>query len=135
MSQQAQSPTKPAAPTSPEALVDYAKSLDCIHCGLCLHTCPTYQLTGREPSSPRGRIHLMRAAAEGRFEVDESFEEEMDFCLVCRHCESACPAGVEFGALMEFTRDRLETTRPPGLLERLARWAGFRVALPSRRCR
>lgn len=75
----------------------------------------------------------MRAAAEGRFEVDESFEEEMDFCLVCRHCESACPAGVEFGALMEFTRDRLESTRPSGPLTKLARWAGFRLTLPSRR--
>ncbi|TDJ76388.1 MAG: 4Fe-4S dicluster domain-containing protein [Planctomycetota bacterium] len=116
-----------------ETLVDYARSLDCIHCGLCLDTCPTYQLTGRESSSPRGRIHLMRAVAEDRIEANADFAEEMDFCLVCRHCESVCPAGVEFGAMMEFTRDALATRARPGPLARLARWLGFRVVLPSRR--
>lgn len=119
-------------PTSPEALVDYAKSLDCIHCGLCLNTCPTYRLTGREASSPRGRVHLMRAVAEERLAPDAEFAEEMDFCLVCRHCESACPAGVQFGAMMELTRDRLGARRRKGPLARLARWLGFRVVLPSR---
>lgn len=119
-------------PSSADALVDHARSLDCIHCGLCLTTCPTYQLTGSETSSPRGRIHLMRAAAEGRIEPDASFADEMDFCLVCRHCESVCPAGVEFGAMMEFTRGRLNEQRPPGPLARVARWVGFRRILPSR---
>ena len=114
-------------------LVDYAKSLDCIHCGLCLHTCPTYQLTGRESSSPRGRVHLMRGVAEGRIEADRAFREEMEFCLVCRHCESVCPAGVQFGAMMELTRDALLDARPPGPLTRLARHLGFGVVLPSRR--
>ena len=84
----------------PQTLIDYTRSLDCIHCGLCLRTCPTYQLTAAEPSSPRGRIHLMRAVAEGDIEPDASFAEEMDFCLLCRHCESVCPSGVEFGALI-----------------------------------
>lgn len=122
-----------AFPSDAGSLVDHARSLDCIHCGLCLTTCPTYQLTGAESSSPRGRIHLMRAVAEERVEADAAFEEEMDFCLVCRHCESVCPAGVEFGAMMEYTRGRLAETRPPGPLARLARWAGFRRILPSRR--
>jgi len=121
----------PLQPTS-QGLVDYARSLDCIHCGLCVHTCPTYRLTGRESSSPRGRIHLMRAVAEGRLDADAEFAEEMDFCLVCRHCESVCPAGVEFGAMMEFTRAGLQKTRPRGPLVRFARWMGFRVVLPSR---
>jgi len=123
----------PRSPSSPSELVDYAKSLDCIHCGLCLHTCPTYQLTGAEPSSPRGRIHLMRAVAEGRLAADEDFREEMEFCLVCRHCESVCPAGVQFGAMMEFTRDRLvaRERRPPR--ERFLRWLGFGRVLGSRR--
>ncbi|MEM9380684.1 MAG: heterodisulfide reductase-related iron-sulfur binding cluster [Planctomycetota bacterium] len=119
-------------PTSPDALVDHARSLDCIHCGLCLTTCPTYQLTGSETSSPRGRIHLMRAVAEGRHEPDAAFEDEMGFCLVCRHCESVCPAGVEFGAMMEFTRGSLKERRPPGPLARVARWIGFGLILPKR---
>jgi glycolate oxidase iron-sulfur subunit len=113
-------------------LVDYAKSLDCIHCGLCLQTCPTFRLTGIEGSSPRGRIHLMRAVAEGRLAADRDFAEEMDFCLLCRHCESVCPAGVRFGAMMEFTRGKLAAARPGGPLRRLARWLGFRVLLPRR---
>lgn len=116
-----------------ETLVDYAKSLDCIHCGLCLDTCPTYQLSGRESSSPRGRVHLMRAVAEERLEAGADFAEEMDFCLVCRHCESVCPAGVQFGAMMEFTRDALAPRARRGPLARLARRLGFGVVLPSRR--
>ena len=75
----------------PGALVDYAKSLDCIHCGLCLQSCPTYRLTGRETSSPRGRIHMMRAVAEGTLAPDRDVREELDFCLLCRGCESVCP--------------------------------------------
>lgn len=119
--------------TSPEGLVDYARSLDCIHCGLCLNTCPTYQSSGRESSSPRGRIHLMRSVAEGRLEADADFREEMDYCLVCRHCESVCPAGVQFGAMMEHTRDKMHADAPRKLSTRFARWLGFRKVLPSRR--
>jgi glycolate oxidase iron-sulfur subunit len=81
-------------------------SLDCIHCGLCLNTCPTYRLTGVESSSPRGRIALMRAAGEGRLEPGEGYREELDFCLLCRHCESACPAGVPYARMMELARDQ-----------------------------
>ena len=131
-----ESPPQTAAhrpfPSDATSLVDHARSLDCIHCGLCLTTCPTYQLTGSESSSPRGRIHLMRAVAEDRAEADAAFEEEMNFCLVCRHCESVCPAGVEFGAMMEYTRGQLNETRPTGITARLARWVGFRRILPSR---
>jgi glycolate oxidase iron-sulfur subunit len=116
----------------PKSLVDYAKSLDCIHCGLCLPTCPTYQLTGAESSSPRGRIHLMRSVAEGELDAGDEFREEMEFCLVCRHCESVCPAGVQFGQMMEYARDALPQKTPRGALERLARHVGFRVLLPSR---
>jgi len=116
--------------TSSAALVDYARSLDCIHCGLCLQTCPTFRLTGVESSSPRGRIHLMRAVGEGRLEPDAAYVEELDFCLLCRHCESVCPAGVEFGQMMEFARGK--TAARHGVLARLARWIGFRVLLPHR---
>ena len=106
-------------------LVDYAKSLDCIHCGLCLNTCPTYQLTGRESSSPRGRIHLMRSVAEHELEPGADFVEEMDFCLLCRHCESVCPSGVHFGAMMEHTRGALEPIRPRKASVRFLRKLGF----------
>ena len=108
----------------PQTLIDYTRSLDCIHCGLCLRTCPTYQLTGAEPSSPRGRIHLMRAVAEGDIEPDASFAEEMDFCLLCRHCESVCPSGVEYGALMEHTRAGLA---PKTLTGRVVKSLGFKL--------
>ena len=119
-------------PFDDAGLVDYAKSLDCIHCGLCLQTCPTFRLTGVETSSPRGRIHLMRAVGEGRLAADEAYAEELDFCLLCRHCESVCPAGVRFGSMMEFARGRPELETRRGLFARLARHVGFRRVLPSR---
>ncbi|MEO6710428.1 MAG: heterodisulfide reductase-related iron-sulfur binding cluster [Planctomycetota bacterium] len=114
-------------------LVDYTRTLDCIHCGLCLRTCPTYQLTGNESSSPRGRIALMRAVAEGRLDPREpEYGEELDFCLVCRHCESVCPAGVHFGEMMEYARSSLAKAIERPLLVRFVRWAGFARGLRSR---
>ena len=112
--------------------MDYAKTLDCIHCGLCLHSCPTYRLAGVESSSPRGRIHLMRAVGEGRLAADAAYAEELDFCLLCRHCESVCPAGVRFGEMMELARDHVVQEVPRGPLARLARRIGFRLLLPRR---
>lgn len=113
-------------------LVDYAKSLDCVHCGLCLQSCPTYRLTGRESSSPRGRIHLMRSVAEGEAAADADFAEEMEFCLLCRGCESVCPSGVQFGRMMETTRDGLSAAFDRPLSEQLIRSFGFGTVLPSR---
>ena len=75
----------------------------CIKCGFCLPTCPTYRLTGNEVASPRGRIDLMQAVANGDLEAGEMFTS-LDFCLGCRACETACPAGVEFGKLLEAGR-------------------------------
>jgi glycolate dehydrogenase iron-sulfur subunit len=115
-----------------KTLVDYAKSLDCVHCGLCLPACPTYRLTGRESSSPRGRIHMMRSVAEDEAPADADFAEEMEFCLLCRGCESVCPSGVQFGRMMETTRDGLSDAIERPLTERLMRSFGFGTVLPSR---
>jgi glycolate dehydrogenase iron-sulfur subunit len=80
----------------------------CISCGFCLPACPTYGLTGVETSSPRGRINLMRALETGMLpDDDETVIEESSFCLGCRACEPVCPAGVQYGALLEEWRDHL----------------------------
>lgn len=76
----------------------------CISCGYCLPACPTYQLTGAEESSPRGRISLMRAVQDGRM-PKENLLAESSFCLGCRACEPVCPAGVEYGVLLEEMRE------------------------------
>jgi glycolate oxidase iron-sulfur subunit len=78
----------------------------CISCGFCLPACPTYALTKDEGSSPRGRITLMRALETGRLdEDDDRLQKEASFCLGCRACEPVCPAGVQYGHLLETWRD------------------------------
>ncbi|MEM7411259.1 MAG: heterodisulfide reductase-related iron-sulfur binding cluster [Myxococcota bacterium] len=92
----------------------YEGALDCVHCGLCLTSCPTYRATGRESSSPRGRIYLMRGIAEQRVPLGELARDEAHLCLGCRACETACPSGVQYGAMLERTR---EEVRLAGLRE------------------
>ncbi|MGH2452703.1 MAG: (Fe-S)-binding protein [bacterium] len=83
----------------------------CVHCGFCLQACPTYRVTQLEPESPRGRIHLVAAAAEGRVQPNERFAAHLHLCLMCRACETACPSGVQFGRIAEHARELLG---PPG---------------------
>ena len=88
--------------------LDYSVVQQCMHCGMCLPTCPTYVTTLRERSSPRGRIALMRAIADERLEVSRAFAEEMYFCLGCLACQTACPAGVDYATLFEHARAEVE---------------------------
>src|SRR3712207_5044141 len=94
----------------------------CVHCGMCLPSCPTYRLTGQEMSSPRGRLWLMRAVADDRLELlDPLFDEQMYQCLNCRACEAVCPSGVHYGPLVEASRAQLEQHRPRPIWERALR--------------
>ena len=94
--------SKTTSMSLPESV--YQGSLDCVHCGMCLSSCPTYLATGRENSSPRGRIYLMRGVAEGRIALGDVVEEESYLCLGCLACETACPSGVPYGSMLEQTR-------------------------------
>jgi glycolate oxidase iron-sulfur subunit len=94
----------------------------CVHCGMCLSSCPTYRLTGQEMSSPRGRLWLMRAVADDRLDLlDPLFDEQMYQCLNCRACEAVCPSGVHYGPLVEASRAQLEQHHPRSPKERLLR--------------
>ncbi len=104
----------------------------CVHCGLCLSACPTYNVFQTEMDGPRGRIQLMRAAAEGRIGTDGAFTEHLDLCLGCRACETACPSGVQYGQLLETTRAAMLANRPVGRGERLLRWFALRQMIPHR---
>ncbi len=99
-------------PASPSLLakLDYSVLQQCMHCGMCLPTCPTYDETKRERNSPRGRISLMRAVADGDLQASRAFAEEMYYCLGCLACETACPAGVDYGSLFETARAEVERT-------------------------
>lgn len=108
MTEPAVLPKEPCADfATVEGRAHFARSLDCVHCGLCLPVCPTYQITGDEASSPRGRIYMMRAVADGRMDAQpgSKYEDELHYCLVCRACETVCPSGVQMEALVEHARN------------------------------
>jgi glycolate oxidase iron-sulfur subunit len=88
--------------------IDYAVLQQCMHCGMCLPTCPTYDTTKRERNSPRGRISLMRAVADGDLTISRELADEMSFCLGCLACQTACPAGVNYAELFETARSDIE---------------------------
>ncbi|MBD5780684.1 (Fe-S)-binding protein [Pelagicoccus sp. NFK12] len=108
--------------------LDYSVLQQCMHCGMCLPTCPTYTTTGKEKNSPRGRISLMRAVADDELTVTEAFGEEMYYCLGCLACTTACPAGVDYAHLFESARAQVEEK---GVLDhperRFWRWLTLKV--------
>ena len=103
--------------------IEYSLFQDCVHCGLCTASCPTYVETSNENDSPRGRIYLMRAVTDGRLGLSEQVRHHLNLCLDCRACESACPSGVQYGKIIEPFKVAIQRATPPAerqsLLQRL----------------
>src|SRR5438128_2501816 len=104
-----------ARPTTPRIQDLLAKKVlkECVHCGLCLDFCPPYRLLGHEADSPRGRIYQIRQVYEGKISADDpDFREHISCCLDCRACQTACPSGVQYGAIIEAARAIAEPISP-----------------------
>ena len=108
---------------------------DCVHCGFCLPTCPTYVLWHEEMDSPRGRIHLMDARLDGSIALTETVTKHFDRCLGCMACLSSCPSGVRYDRLIESTRDAVEQEYARPLGDRFVRGLLFRLLPHPRRMR
>ena len=93
----------------------------CVHCGFCLPVCPTYALWNEEMDSPRGRIYLMKMAADGKADINSQWVGHFDTCLGCMACMTACPSGVDYGKLIEATRAQIERKYDRGRLEKFYR--------------
>jgi glycolate oxidase iron-sulfur subunit len=94
--------------------IPYVRYQECVHCGLCTASCPTYIETCDENDSPRGRIYLMRAVADGRLALGPGVREHLELCLDCRACESACPSGVQYGKMIEPFKIALQNSATGG---------------------
>jgi glycolate oxidase iron-sulfur subunit len=103
----------------------------CVHCGFCNATCPTYQLLGNELDGPRGRIYLIKQMLEGEPVTDKT-QLHLDRCLTCRNCETTCPSGVTYHALLDIGREMLERRVERPVAERVLR-AGLRHVIPRAR--
>ena len=108
---------------------------DCVHCGFCLPTCPTYSLWGEEMDSPRGRIVLMRSGLEEGADLSRTLVTHMDRCLGCMACVTACPSGVRYDELFQDTRGQIERNFDRTPQERLSRRLTFEIATHPRRLR
>ncbi len=117
----------------PPALALHGLSVEgvnqCVHCGLCLASCPTFAELGTEMDSPRGRIFLIKSLAEGRIGLTAPTVAHLSLCLDCRACETACPSGVPYGRLIEAAKAEIERQRPGGVGRRVFRWLNFGLLL------
>ncbi|HEX7188375.1 MAG TPA: heterodisulfide reductase-related iron-sulfur binding cluster [Actinomycetes bacterium] len=132
-------PLRVPEPTGPAAFDDHHPpsadlAADCVHCGFCLPTCPTYVLWGEEMDSPRGRIYLMQAGLDGE-PMSDSMVQHFDACLGCMACVTACPSGVQYDRLIEATRAQVERRHRRPLADRLLREAVFALFPHPRRLR
>ena len=103
---------------------------NCVHCGFCSATCPTYQLLGDELDGPRGRIYLIKQVLEGKTATAKT-QSHLDRCLTCRSCETTCPSGVQYGRLLDIGREAVHAQVGRGAVSRLMR-AALRAVIPHR---
>ncbi len=124
-----QSTLSPEYQNSADGLAAQAIVRNCVHCGFCTATCPTYQLLGDELDGPRGRIYLIKQVLEGA-EPTRKTQQHLDRCLTCRNCETTCPSGVEYGHLIDIGRKLVDEKVKRPVLEKTLRWA-LKEGLPS----
>lgn len=114
----------------PHLQLELDKLKACIHCGICLPACPTYQVTGSEAESPRGRLYLMKKMLEGQLQP-EAVQPHLDQCLACHGCETVCPSAVQYGAILLSTREDL-AQRNTSRIRKMKRFI-FQKILPNHR--
>ncbi|MBO9605947.1 MAG: (Fe-S)-binding protein [Paenibacillaceae bacterium] len=114
-------------------MLAYEETFQCVQCGYCLPACPTYETMGKETHSPRGRINLVKWAAEGKLTDWRLLADSIDNCLGCRACETACPTGVRYGAIFESAKHALQPKRPQSLVGKIVQRGLFAHVFPRKR--
>jgi len=113
--------------------LDEDELLNCMRCGFCLPSCPTFIMTKQEAASPRGRIALMKGVYDGVIEYDDDIGHQLDFCLGCRACETACPSGVQYGHLLEDARAAITENKHKSVKEKVIRKLAFKDLFPNQK--